>query len=193
MTRTPLFLLPSACTLLSLGCGSPSHAAPAPAAASAAATAPASAQPATPAASALAEAAAALQGTWQCHGSVVGPEGPSQSKVEVRAALALGEAWLRTELQVVSGKYPYAFTSYRTYQPAAQAWLSVIVDNLGGHTVSRSADGVTWTGTASSPMGELHIKDTETLHAPGKLTLLGQYSQDGGASYGTGYELSCER
>lgn len=42
-------------------------------------------------------------------------------------------------------------------------------------------------------MGELKIRDSEALLAPGKLTLLGQYSLDGGTSWSTGYELSCVR
>lgn len=190
--RTPACLLPVVCSLLWLGCGSPSHAAPAPAAASAAATPP-SAEPATAASSALAEAATALQGAWSCHGSVVGPEGPSPSSARLAATLALDGTWLRTELVVTAGKYPYEFTAYRTFQSSVGTWLSLIVDNLGGHSVSRSTDGALWTGTSSSAMGELQIKDSETLLAPGKLALLGQYSLDGGTSWNTGYDLTCQR
>lgn len=196
-TPSPIPLLPLACSLLSLGCGSASHAAPAPAtpgASTASASAPApDGERRAPASPALAEAAATLQGTWRCRGSVAGPEGPSPSTVSLQATLALHDTWLRTDFVVTSGKYPYQFTAYRTFDPSSQSWLSLIADNLGGHTVSRSADGVTWTGTASSRMGELQIRDSESLLAPGELKLRGEYSADGGQSFHTGYELSCAR
>lgn len=187
------FCLPSfACSLLCLACGNLSHAAPAAAAASAP-PAPSPSSEAATGASPLAEAATTLTGTWSCRGAVVGPEGPSPSTARLEASLALDDSWLRTELVVSSGKYPYAFTAYRTFEAASQTWRSVIVDNLGGHSVSRSTDGVTWTGLSSSRMGELTIRDTEKVHAPGSLTMLGQYSLDGGESWSTGYELSCSR
>lgn len=193
---SPAILLVTACSLGLAACGGPP---PAPRAAvgvaeaGTATTPPSAAVITTSAASALAEAARALVGTWDCRGSVFGPEGPSPSRVSLETRPALDGAWLHTEFAVTSGKYPYEFSAYRTFQASSGAWVSLIADNLGGHTVSRSADGVTWTGTSSSPMGELQIKDSENVLAPGKLALLGQYSLDGGATWSTGYELACTK
>lgn len=142
---------------------------------------------------ALAEAARTLAGRWRCRGSVVGPEGPSASVVVVDAELDLGGTWIQTRFSVESGRYPYEFTAYRTFDTTSGSWVSLIVDNLGGHTVSRSTDGVAWTGSSRTPMGELPIRDTETLLASDRMHMLGQYSTDGGASWSTGYDLSCER
>jgi hypothetical protein len=58
--------------------------------------------------------------------------------------------------------------------------------------VSRSADGVIWTGESTSPMGKIQIRDTETLVSPGEMKMLGQYSPDG-ESWSTGYDLSCRK
>lgn len=215
-TRSPLILsivLPSvpstltcarltamACSLVLLGCGGtpPTPLAPAATAAATATeatTAPISpeAEPAITTASAVAEAAEALAGTWDCNGSVFGPEGPSPSRVTLDTKLALDSAWLQTEFAVASGSYPYKFNAYRTFVASSGTWVNLIVDNLGGHTLSESTDSITWTGTSTSPMGEMKIKDSETLHSPGKMTLLGQYSLDDGTTWNTGYELSCER
>jgi hypothetical protein len=70
--------------------------------------------------------------------------------------------------------------------------VNVIVDNMGGHALSGSTDGVTWTGESSSPMGGMQIRDTETLVSPRELTMLGQYSLDG-QRWSTGYDLSCKK
>jgi hypothetical protein len=106
--------------------------------------------------------------------------------------LDLDAAWLKTELRVTSGKYGYGFDAYRTFDAATRQWVNVIVDNLGGYAVSRSTDGVTWTGESTGPMGDIDIRDTETLGAPGEMNMLGQYSPDG-KSWNTGYELSCKK
>ena len=169
-----------ACSLVLLGCGARPLKPP---------EAPQASQPA--AASALADAAEALAGTWSCTGAVYGANGAaSPSQVSLTVALALDEAWLRSDFAVLSGEHRYEFTSYRTFDTAASQWVNVILDNLRGHALSRSTDGVTWTGESSGPMGSMKIKDTETIASPGKLDITGQYSLDGRA-WSPGYELSC--
>ncbi|WP_433932742.1 DUF1579 domain-containing protein [Sorangium cellulosum] len=148
---------------------------------------------ASTAAPALADAARALAGAWGCSGSVYGPGGAaSPSEVTLNVTLALDKAWLQTEFVVLSGEYKYKFNSYRTFDTSSRKWVNVIVDNLGGHAVSWSADGVTWTGESSGPMGGMKIRDTETIVSPGKVNMLGQYSLDG-KSWSTGYDLSCKK
>lgn len=149
-------------------------------------------EPSATAASALADSARVLTGTWGCRGAVYGPDGPSPSEVTLDVRLDLDEAWLRTEFVVSSGKYQYAFASYRSFDPASSEWVNVSVDNLGGHALSRSTDAVTWTGESSGPMGGMQIQDTETLVSPGEVHLLGQYSLDG-KGWRTGYDLSCKK
>lgn len=190
MSIRSLFLLSSiVCSSIPLGCAGTLHATTA-----AATAATATVEPAIPAApSALADAAGTLAGTWQCNGSVFGPDGPSPSSVTFGARLALDRAWLQTEFVVTSGRYPYKFTAYRTFVASSGTWANLIVDNWGGYTVSHSADGITWTGTSSSPMGEMMIRDTETSLSRGRMTMRGQYSLDAGASWNSGYDLSCER
>jgi hypothetical protein len=159
-----------------------------------AAQAPASTvEPATTtAASALADSARALTGTWGCRGAVYGPDGPSPSEVTLDVRLELDGAWLRTDFAVSSGKYSYEFTAYRSFDTVSSQWVNVIVDNLGGHALSRSTDGVTWTGESSGPLGTMKIQDTETLVSSGAMQLLGQYSLDG-RGWSTGYDLSCKK
>jgi hypothetical protein len=141
----------------------------------------------------LAEAARALVGTWRCSGSLSGTDGTaSPSEVALEVKLDLDEAWLKAELRVTSGKYAYGFNAYRTFDPSASQWVHVIVDNMGGHAVSRSADGVIWTGESTGPMGKIQIRDTETLVSAGELKMLGQYSPNG-ESWTTGYDLSCRK
>ncbi|MEY4548096.1 MAG: hypothetical protein RL685_4291 [Pseudomonadota bacterium] len=168
-----------ACALPALGCG-------------AAKATPPGSEPATAGTSALAEAASALAGAWRCSGAVYGPDGPSPSEVALEVGLDLDRAWLRTAFVVSSGKYKYSFNAYRTFDPSVNHWVNVIVDNLGGRALSASADGVTWTGESSGPMGNMKIRDTETLVAPGELRMLGEYSLEAG-SWSAGYELSCKR
>ncbi|WP_395847388.1 DUF1579 domain-containing protein [Cystobacter fuscus] len=141
----------------------------------------------------LADAARALAGTWRCNGAIYGGDGAaSPSKVTLNVSLGLDKAWLQTEFVVSSGKYKYNFNSYRTFDTSSSKWVNVIVDNLGGHAVSSSTDGVIWTGESSGPMGKMEIRDTETLVSPGEVNMLGQYSLDG-RNWSTGYELSCKR
>lgn len=186
-----------ACSLILLACGGsrPTALAPAHTAAATPASAPtvARSKPAITTASALADAAGALRGTWDCNGAVFGPEGPSPSTVTLKTRLVLDGAWLQTEFAVATGRYPYKFKVYRTFVASSDTWVNLIVDNLGGHTISQSTDGIIWTGTSSGPMGEMRIKDSETMHSPEKMTMLGQYSLDGGTTWNIGYELSCER
>ena len=174
-----------ACSLASLGCGGGPPAAKAT---------PPKVEPAIDAPSALADAARALAGTWRCSGSVYGPDGAAASEVTVDVRLdgGLDEAWLQTVFAVASGKYKYKFTSYRTFDSSSSKWVNVIVDNLRGHAVSRSTDGVTWTGDSSGPIGTMKIRDTETIVAPGKVKMVGQYSLDG-SNWSTGYDLSCDK
>ena len=186
LVRPLAFVLASvACSLAYLGCGG------SPAAAKAT---PPKVEPAIDAPSALADAARALAGTWRCSGSVYGPDGAAASEVSVNVRLDAGldEAWLQTTFAVATGKYKYKFASHRTFDSSSNKWVNVIVDNLGGHAVSRSTDGVTWTGDSSGPMGTMKIRDTETFISPGKLKMLGQYSLDG-SSWSTGYDLSCDK
>jgi hypothetical protein len=42
-------------------------------------------------------------------------------------------------------------------------------------------------------MGELAIRDSETVHSRDRMTVLGEYSLDGGASWNPGYELASAR
>lgn len=174
-----------ACSLALLGCGG------SPAAAGAS---PPTLEPDLRAPSPLAQAATALAGTWHCRGSVHGPDGPAPSEVilDFRRDVELDEAWLQAVFAVSSGKYDYRFTSYRTFDTASSTWVNVIVDNLGGHTVSRSTDGVVWTGESSGPMGGMKIRDTEARVSAFELNLLGQYSVDG-KRWKTGYDLSCAK
>ena len=131
-------------------------------------------------------------GTWRCSGSIYGPDGPSLSEASLNVRFDLDHAWLLTELVVSAGRYKYNFHAYRTFDRPSNKWVNVIVDNLGGHAVSWSADGATWTGESRGPMGEMAIRDTETTVAPGGLTMRGQYSLDGKA-WSTGYDLSCKK
>lgn len=185
-TRSFTFsLAPIVCSLSLLACGV--NPAPAEAATQKPESAPQDLSP-------LAEAAETLTGTWRCSGDVHGPDGPAPSEVvfDVRLDQELDETWLQAAFAVSSGKYKYKFTSYRTFHPSSSRWSNVIVDNLGGHTVAWSTDGVIWTGESNGPMGEMQIKDTETVVSPGKINLLGQYSLDG-KSWKTGYDLSCAK
>lgn len=207
-----MFIRPSAflfaaiaCSLVFHGCGgrflkspegpeaithAPPEAFPNPAAAKA--TTP-KVEPASTAASALADTARTLAGTWNCSGSVYGADGAaSPSKVTLDVSLGLDSAWLQTRFVVSSGKYKYNFNSYRTFDTSSSKWVNVIVDNLGGHAVSWSTDGVVWSGESSGPMGKMEIRDTETIVSPGEVNMLGQYSLDG-RNWGTGYELSCKK
>jgi hypothetical protein len=175
-TSTALFI---ACSFTGLGCDRAALASPPDAA--------------TPSGTALTGAAKALAGRWSCRGPIHGPDGsPSASEVDLDVQLDLEQAWLRTEFVTVSGAYPYAFTSYRTFHPGPTEWVSVIVDNLGGYAVSSSRDGVTWTGESTGPMGGMQIKDVETLAPSGELAMRGQYSLDG-KSWRTGYDLVCRK
>ncbi|MET0401000.1 MAG: DUF1579 family protein [Cystobacter sp.] len=140
-----------------------------------------------------AEAAQALSGTWRCSGSIYGAHGKaSPSKVTLHVRLDLDKTWLRTEFVVSSGEYKYNFTAYRAFDASSNKWVNVLVDNMGGHGVSRSTDGVTWLGESSGPMGRMKIRDTETLVSPGKLNMRGEYSLDG-RTWSTGYDVSCKR
>ena len=171
------------CSLVLHGCGGTSS--KPPAVPEAARHAPAS----TP----LAESARALTGRWHCSGAIYGADGAaSPSQVTLDVELDLDSAWLRTEFAVSSGKYGYGFKSYRTFDSSSKKWSNVIVDNMGGHAVSSSIDGVTWIGESHGPMGKMEIRDTETLTSPSALTLLGQYSLDT-RSWSTGYDLSCSK
>lgn len=167
-------------SLSALGCRHGRPAAPTP-------PSPATASPS------LTTAAGALVGAWQCNGSVYGPDGPSPSTATLVAGLALDGAWLQTELAVISGKYPYKFTWYRTFETSSRTWVTFIADNLSGHAFARSSDGITWIGTSTGPMGEMKIRDSETMLAASRMRMLGQYSLDGGDHWSTGYELSCAK
>jgi hypothetical protein len=132
--------------------------------------------------------------TWQCSGAVYGPDGPAPSKIvlEVERDPRLAEAWERTDFAVSSGKYPYRFRAYRRFDAASKTGSNVIVDSLGGYTVTSSVDGEIWTGESRGPMGAMKIKDSETVTAPGKMKMVGQYSPDG-ITWHLGYDLSCAR
>jgi hypothetical protein len=183
MIRLPAALLSVACSLMSLGCGRAALTSPPDSAAG---------DLQTPTA-VLTDSAKALSGRWSCSGSIHGPDGsPSPSEVSLEIRLELDQAWLRTDFVALSGAHEYDFTSYRTFHPLPNQWVNVIVDNLGGHAVSSSDDGVTWTGESRGPMGGMQIRDLETLAAPGELTMRGQYSLDG-KSWRTGYDLACRK
>jgi hypothetical protein len=180
MTPATAFLLATlSCSLVSLGCGR--------------AAINSSKGPDVAVRTPVSEAARALVGTWRCSGALHGHDGAaSPSEVSLEVKLDLDAAWLKAELRVTSGKYAYGFNAYRTFDPSASQWVAVIVDNLGGHAVSRSADGVTWTGESTGPMGKIQIRDTETLVSAGEMKMLGQYSPDA-ESWSTGYDLSCRK
>ena len=184
--RLSALSLAVACSLVVIGCGGKP-----PRSAAAATSAPAS--PTNGAATAFVEAAATLAGTWSCTGSVYGANGTaSPSQVGLTVTLELDEAWLRTDFAVLSGEHRYEFRSYRTFDTPSRQWVNVILDNMRGHAMSRSADGVTWTGESSGPMGTMKIQDTETLAPTGELAIAGRYSLDG-ASWSTGYDLACRK
>ncbi len=146
-----------------------------------------------PAASPLGEAANVLAGSWRCSGAIYGPDGaPSPSEVTVDVKLDLDAAWLQIAFAVSSGKHKYKFNAYRTFDKSSNKWTNVIVDNLGGHALSTSTDGVVWTGDSTSPMGTMAIRDTETVVSSNEVKMLGRYSVDGG-TWRTGYDLSCKR
>jgi hypothetical protein len=177
-TRLTVLSIAAVGSSLSFGCGRPlPAAAPAPAA---------SAGPV------FAQAARDLVGTWQCQGAIHGPDGASPSEVALDVGLVLDGTWIRTAFVVTSGKYPYQFQSLRAFDAKSSEWVNVIVDNMAGHALSRSREGVTWTGESHGPMGKLVIRDTDTLEPSGSLHLLGQYSLDG-SSWSTGYDVSCQR
>lgn len=111
--------------------------------------------------------------------------------MNIALARELDSAWLRTTFTVTSGKYPYKFISYRTFDASAKVWTNVIVDNLRGLATSKSADGATWLGESSGPMGAMKIRDTESIVSAQKMRMRGEYSRDGG--WALGYELGCER
>lgn len=171
------------------GCGE--NAAPAKATTASVQAAPTSASAGS---SPLADATRALAGKWRCRGAVYGPEGaaPSEVGLDIRLDHDLDHAWLQTVFAVSSGKYKYKFDSHRTFDASSRTWVNVLVDNLGGHAVSSSTDGVTWAGESSGPMGATKIRDTETIVSPGKVRMLGQYSTDG-STWNTGYDLSCDK
>lgn len=141
----------------------------------------------------LEEAAEALTGTWHCQGAIHGPDGPSPSEVTLEVALVLDRTWLRSEFRTTSGKHAYAFVSHRTFDPASGHGVNVLVDNQGGHALSRSTDGKVWTGESHGAMGSMQIRDTDQLVSPKELRVEGRYSTDGGASFATGYDLSCRK
>jgi hypothetical protein len=141
----------------------------------------------------LAESARVLAGTWRCSGSLYGGDGTAgPSEAALHVGLDLDEAWLKAEIAISSGKHEYEFHSYRRFDTASSQWVNVIMDNMGGHAVSRSTDGITWTGESTGPMGAMAIRDTEAIVSPGEMKMLGQYSLDG-KTWSTGYELSCKK
>jgi hypothetical protein len=162
---TPFLLTTLTCSLVILGCGraatnSPkgpdatpaARQEPMPQAPPDGASTPATGKVAAP--TPLGESARALVGTWHCSGSLYGTDGKaSPSEVALEVKLDLDAAWLKSELRVTSGKYSYGFNAYRAFDTAASQWVNVIVDNRGGHAVSRSTDGVIWTGESTGPMG----------------------------------------
>lgn len=176
-------VIAGACALALLGCGATPAASPA----TIPSVGPGESSP-------MVESAQTLAGVWHCSGAIHGPDGPATSEVTLDVELdrKLDGSWLRSVFTVASGKYPYKFTSYRTFDSSSNTWVNVIVDNLRGYTVSRSTDGVTWTGESSGPMGGMKIRDTETLVSAGRLKMQGEYLLDG-KSWTTGYDLACAK
>ena len=82
-------------------------------------------------------AAKAMRGTWRCTGEMFdNPDGTGRkTKFTVKVAVDLDKFWLRAnfaEAKQKGLKYPFKFTSYKTYSAADSKWHQVMVDNWGG-------------------------------------------------------------
>lgn len=141
----------------------------------------------------IAALAKTLTGTWSCKGNTSRGDGSSTPlSATVVSRLDLDNAWISTTLVEKGGTLKW--TEYRTYDPRASQWTRIQIANTTGHVISTSPGEQTgkwtWTGTASSPMGSLQLRDYE--QKDGKSLKLWGEAQISGA-WQKLYEVTCKK
>ncbi len=141
----------------------------------------------------IAALAKTLAGTWSCKGNTSRGDGSSTPlSATVVSRLDLDNAWISTTLVERGGTLKW--TEYRTYDPRASQWTRIQIANTTGHVISTSPGEQTgkwtWTGTASSPLGSLQLRDYE--QKDGKSLKLWGEAQISGA-WQKLYEVTCKK
>ncbi len=132
-------------------------------------------------------------GRWTCKGNMSrgnGSSAPLTATVTVK--LDLDSAWIATTLVEKAG--PLKWTEYRTYDAVAKQWTKLQMANTSGYVVSTSLGEQggkwTWTGTQTSPLGTVQLRDYEQTEGKG-IKRWGE-AQLGGVWQKT-YEVGCKR
>jgi hypothetical protein len=151
---------------------------------------PAPAPPAQPDPPAeMAAAIKAMRGTWRCTGEMFdNMENPTvgrKTKFTIKVTADLDKFWLKAdfvEAKAKGLKYPFKFTSYKTYSAADSKWHQVMVDNWGsistGWSTGPDAAGKTVWELDMSMMGQtVKFRDYEepgtkkrSIHMWGEMT-----------------------
>jgi hypothetical protein len=127
------------------------------------------------------------EGSWSCHGNVPeGPFGPAhKSETHVRIHGDLDGMWLSGSIEEVATKEnpsPFKGVTHMTYNAAAQNFVMIWVDNLGGFATQSSPgwDGskMVWLGDGTMAGQKIVARDTFTKQGA-ELQHLGELQLDG--------------
>lgn len=140
-------------------------------------------------------------GTWQCTGktmaSAMGPEHPTEARVE--SSMALNNMWIvhrYREKKTAQNPTPIAADEYWTYDPAGKIWDRVAVDNGGGWAASTARGWekgiLTWTGEGKMGGQKTKFRDTFTQKGETEIAYTGEIGSSDG-KWSKIWDLGCKK
>lgn len=153
----------------------------------------------------LAAAAKAMKGTWRCTAEMFdNMEDPTvgrKTKFTVKNTVDLDKFWIRSDFAEAKAKglkYPFKFTSYKTYSAADKKWHQVMIDNWGsvstGWSTGPDASGKTVWELEMTMMGTTSkFRDYEEPGAKkGELHWWGEMTENG-KDWKKVYDATCKK
>ena len=142
-----------------------------------------------------------MTGTWQCTGktmaSAMGPEHPTEARVEV--ATGLEGFWMISryrEKRTAQNTVPISADEYWTYDAAANNWQRMAMDTTGGWAVGTSPGWdrgkIVW--TSEGPMGgqKMKFRNTFTQKSDREIAYVGEMGSSDG-KFSTVWNITCKK
>lgn len=137
-----------------------------------------------------------VKGTYQCKGTTLQNGTMQATAGSLTFAPHLGGLWLKAAYKE-TGKIPYAYEAFVTYDAVSQSWHRLLVDNRGGqeatttNAVSQASLAV-WTGIGRDKNGVYGVRHSETMDTK-QAIVVDEVSRDAGKTWIKTTELNCKR
>ncbi len=146
----------------------------------------------------LADMAKAMDGTWKCTGKVdIAGQMHDDMKGTITHKADLDGWWIQSSLSAgIPGMPETHSMMLTTYDAASKRWYRTTANSHGGHgTAWGTAAGnkITWEGDAHFILGDVKVRGSQETVSPKEVHIVGEYSKDGGKTWGLDHEVTCKK